>query len=60
MLTQIDCPYCGESFITNVEADDGDQDYIEDCQVCCQPIEVHVEVGFDGESVSLSVRRNDD
>jgi transcription elongation factor Elf1 len=60
MLTEIDCPYCGERFSTLVEPYDGDQDYIEDCQVCCQPIEVHIEVGLEGENVSVTVRRNDD
>jgi transcription elongation factor Elf1 len=60
MLTPIDCPYCGESFTTVVEAEDGDQDYIEDCEVCCQPIEIHIEVGLDGATLSLTVRRNDE
>ena len=34
----IDCPYCGE--IINIMLDDsaGEQEYYEDCSVCCRPI----------------------
>ena len=60
MILEIDCPYCGEHFTTSVEPYDGDQDYIEDCQVCCQPIEFHIETGLDEEAVTCMVRRNDD
>lgn len=60
MLTPVDCPYCGERFTTVIEPGDGSQDYIEDCQVCCQPIEVHVEVGFDGEILCVTTHRDND
>ena len=33
-----DCPYCGEEVETTVDLSGGDQEYIEDCQVCCRPI----------------------
>jgi transcription elongation factor Elf1 len=42
--TTIQCPYCGESFTTFVDLSQGDTTYIEDCQVCCQPIEFDVTV----------------
>ncbi len=42
--TQIDCPYCGESIDLLVDDSAGDQQYIEDCQVCCRPIVVTVTV----------------
>ena len=35
-----DCPYCGEEVETTVDLSGGDQEYIEDCQVCCKPIPV--------------------
>jgi Cysteine-rich CPXCG len=60
MLLQVDCPYCGEWFETVVETCDGSQDYIEDCQVCCRPIEFHLETGNDGELLMLTTRRDDD
>ena len=54
----IDCPYCGESYTTLVDASAGDQDYIEDCEVCCRPIEIHLEITVDGPV--LSAGRDDD
>lgn len=39
----IHCPYCGEIITVFVDDSAGDQqDYTEDCQVCCQPIVIHV------------------
>lgn len=54
----LSCPYCGESFETGVDASAGDSDYIEDCAVCCRPIEVHVRAH--GDSVDVSTRRGDE
>jgi hypothetical protein len=45
----IHCPYCGEAFETQVDTSAGSQRYVEDCAVCCRPIEVAVQVGEDGE-----------
>jgi len=52
-LVTIDCPYCGESFSTQVDLSAGTQSYVEDCAVCCRPIEIAVEVGDDGELVAV-------
>ena len=56
---QIQCPYCGEAFETLIDVSAGSATYIEDCQVCCQPIEFKVEVDHDGALESLSVGRGD-
>ena len=56
---RIDCPYCGEPLEITVEASVGRQDYIEDCQVCCKPIQVRIRVSADG-TASIDVRREDD
>ncbi|MCB1876906.1 MAG: CPXCG motif-containing cysteine-rich protein [Chromatiales bacterium] len=58
--TTVTCPYCGENFDTSVDCSAGDQQYIEDCQVCCRPIAMQIEVDFDGGLLSLSVRREDE
>lgn len=50
----IGCPYCGEPIRVMIDSSAGDQQYIEDCQVCCSPIEFHVVVGLTG-SVTVSV-----
>lgn len=34
------CPYCAEPITLLVDTTQGDQDYIEDCEVCCQPMRV--------------------
>ena len=60
MLKHVDCPYCGEAFETSVDTSCGSQHYIEDCPVCCRPIEFHLQVGMDGELASLTTRRDDD
>lgn len=45
---EIDCPYCGERIVLLVDASAGDQDYVEDCQVCCRPINISVTLDDDG------------
>ena len=55
----VECPYCGESFETALDASAGSACYIEDCQICCQPIEFTVEVDHDGALRSFSTLRGD-
>lgn len=50
----INCPYCGESYETVVDLSAGSQRYIEDCAVCCKPIEVALRVGDDGELLDVT------
>lgn len=38
----VHCPYCGESIELLVDDSVEHQGYIEDCPVCCRPIEVTV------------------
>jgi len=54
------CPYCGEPFTTLAEASVGDQIYVEDCTVCCRPIEVRLRFAQDGTLEALEVAREDD
>ena len=54
--TQICCPYCGEPFEIQVDAIGDQQDYVEDCTICCRPIAIHVERDEHG-SPSVSVTR---
>lgn len=59
-LQTVQCPYCGESFETNVDASAGSQEYIEDCQVCCRPIVFTVTADDDGDIARVETRRDDD
>jgi hypothetical protein len=43
------CPYCGELVTIGLDPGSGaTQEYVEDCQVCCQPWLVHVQYHPDG------------
>ena len=55
----VECPYCGESFETPVDTSSGSAGYVEDCQICCQPIEFNLEVDHAGVLQSLSTLRSD-
>lgn len=46
---RIRCPFCGESLCILLDLSAGSQSYVEDCQVCCQPMLVSFE--FDGSSL---------
>ena len=43
-LKTISCPYCGESIEIVIDTSVDQQQYIEDCQVCCRPITVNVSI----------------
>ena len=49
----ISCPYCGEQFEVIIDMSVQEQNYIEDCYVCCRPISLSVVVDDVGEVVSV-------
>lgn len=55
----VQCPYCGEEFETSVDTSSGSTRYIEDCEVCCRPIEFVVDVDHAGTLVEFSTLRSD-
>ena len=50
----IECPHCGESFSLAVDVSEGSAEFIIDCEVCCRPMTVAVQIE-EGEIVSLDV-----
>ncbi len=50
----IACPYCGERHTSVVDLSTGSQRYIEDCVVCCRPIELCVTVSDEGELLGIA------
>lgn len=45
------CPYCGESVEIALDPGGGvEQEYVEDCEVCCRPWSVRVEYREDGSA----------
>ncbi|MBW0001488.1 MAG: CPXCG motif-containing cysteine-rich protein [Verrucomicrobia bacterium] len=55
-IAQISCPYCGAVFSTFIDTSQGAFCTIEDCQVCCRPIQIDIECTA-GEITSVDVRR---
>jgi hypothetical protein len=58
-FVELTCPYCGEAYGVAVDLSAGTQTYIEDCQVCCQPISNTIIVDEGGEFASLQTERLD-
>jgi hypothetical protein len=47
----VSCPYCGEAVEITLDPGGGaHQDYVEDCEICCQPWRVSVRYGRDGDA----------
>lgn len=57
---QIVCPYCGEGLEIVIDCSAGNQEYVEDCQVCCSPIEIALEVTAAGELIAIRCKRDMD
>ncbi|HEY6824234.1 MAG TPA: CPXCG motif-containing cysteine-rich protein [Steroidobacteraceae bacterium] len=53
------CPYCGERLHTRVDLTADEPGFVEDCEVCCRPIEFDIERDAAGGLVALQVRRLD-
>ena len=49
---EITCPHCGESIEVVLDLSESEQSYIEDCSVCCRPINIRVSA-TEGELIDL-------
>lgn len=38
------CPYCWEQISMLIDYSQNDQNYIEDCEVCCNPIQLRIQI----------------
>ncbi|GAA0740261.1 CPXCG motif-containing cysteine-rich protein [Gaetbulibacter jejuensis] len=51
------CPYCWEEISMLVDTSQSNQNYIEDCEVCCNPIRLNISVknnqisGFEANNI---------
>jgi len=52
------CPYCGESISMLLDVSATNQQYIEDCEVCCRPIEIRFTTE-DNRALSFNASRAD-
>lgn len=56
---KVNCPYCGEVIDILIDCSVAQQNYIEDCQVCCRPITFDITVDAEGELYVLLSSEND-
>ena len=59
------CPYCGESFTTlidlgEIKSSAGNQEYIEDCQICCRPVIFTITLDTLTDEASVNLRTEND
>ena len=52
------CPHCGEVIELLIDTSVSTQEYIEDCQVCCCPMLIKVEVNLYDETVDNEIRND--
>lgn len=52
----IQCPCCWESIEVLIDPSMAEQEYVEDCQVCCRPLLLTVQVPFEGGEPVVDVR----
>jgi hypothetical protein len=56
----VQCPYCGETIPVVVDEGGGaSQRYVEDCSVCCRPVEMSVQESGDGAFTVVATRSDD-
>jgi hypothetical protein len=61
MEVSASCPYCGEPISFWIDEGGGSkQRYVEDCAVCCRPIEVDLVAGGEDEEPHIALHRDDD
>tara|TARA_X000000368_G_scaffold117931_1_gene92126 strand:+ start:1350 stop:1538 length:189 start_codon:yes stop_codon:yes gene_type:complete len=53
------CPYCGEIISFLIDPSIEFQEYVEDCQICCSPIVVCVEINSDNK-ISIQTRKENE
>jgi len=53
------CPYCGEIISLLIDPSMQLQEYVEDCQVCCSPIVISIEVTHN-EDILINTRKENE
>lgn len=53
------CPYCGKLIELIIDCSIEQQEYVEDCSVCCQPIVLSMRVNTEGEIIIRLRRENE-
>jgi len=57
----VTCPACWEEIQLDIDLSGGEeQQYTEDCPVCCRPMSVRVQLNEDGEGCTVDVQPESD
>lgn len=56
---EVQCPHCWQLHLTHVELCYGRQQHVEDCQHCCHPMLLDIDVIADGAQALVQARRLD-
>lgn len=54
----INCPYCGEQIQIIIDCSIASQEYIEDCNVCCRPI--IIDINIEEDNINIIVRNENE
>jgi hypothetical protein len=56
----VSCPYCGEPLDIEVDTSAGDQQYLEDCRVCCRPVVLRIRTDPSGDTAEVEAGRENE
>jgi hypothetical protein len=51
------CPYCWQKISMLLDLTVDSQSYVEDCEVCCNPIQIDFQLDEDGEMTSFQAEQ---
>ncbi|GIU33227.1 CPXCG motif-containing cysteine-rich protein [Shewanella colwelliana] len=54
------CPHCGHHQHISLDISGGDQDYYDDCRVCCNPIHMRTHIDAASHKVELFIDSDDE
>ena len=56
----IACPHCGHHQRIELDATAGDQEFYDDCRICCNPIHIRLHVDEANRKIELRVDGDDE
>jgi transcription elongation factor Elf1 len=57
---QISCPHCGQHIVVSIDTTQGNQDYYEDCSVCCNSIHINMQLDEIKDRVNVQIDADDE
>ena len=57
---RIECPHCGHQIKVAIDSSGGDQDYYDECSVCCKEIHYHLHIDDYYQKIQLAIDSDDE